>query len=202
MLCTVSPYFRQWSPPAFSATFPPMLHAICEDGSRGVVEPERERHVRKSRGCAPPGWTRATRLTVSTSRIRLSFARLSSTPSASGSAPPDRPVPAPRATTGTSRPAQVRITSCTCSTVSGSTATRGTCRVRGESVALVGLQIFLGMEHRGVGEEAAERFEQVALAGGAFRIVCLHVHRALPPCGRRAPGRRRNALRMPADAAT
>ena len=32
-LCTVSPYFRQWSPPAFSATLPPMLHAICEEGS-------------------------------------------------------------------------------------------------------------------------------------------------------------------------
>ena len=28
MLCTVRPYFRQCRPPEFSATLPPMLHAI------------------------------------------------------------------------------------------------------------------------------------------------------------------------------
>lgn len=33
MLCTVSPYFRQCTPPAFSATLPPIEHAICDDGS-------------------------------------------------------------------------------------------------------------------------------------------------------------------------
>ena len=32
-LCTVRPYFRQCTPPAFSATLPPMEQAICEDGS-------------------------------------------------------------------------------------------------------------------------------------------------------------------------
>ena len=32
-LCTVSPYFKQCTPPEFSATLPPMLHAICEEGS-------------------------------------------------------------------------------------------------------------------------------------------------------------------------
>ena len=32
-LCTVSPYFRQWTPPEFSATLPPIVHAICDDGS-------------------------------------------------------------------------------------------------------------------------------------------------------------------------
>ena len=32
-LCTVRPYFRQCTPPEFSATLPPMLQAICEDGS-------------------------------------------------------------------------------------------------------------------------------------------------------------------------
>ena len=32
-LCTVRPYFRQWTPPAFSATLPPMEQAICEEGS-------------------------------------------------------------------------------------------------------------------------------------------------------------------------
>ena len=33
MLCTVSPYFRQCTPPAFSATLPPMEQASCDDGS-------------------------------------------------------------------------------------------------------------------------------------------------------------------------
>ncbi|MNE50991.1 hypothetical protein D3C80_1455920 [compost metagenome] len=32
-LCTVRPYFRQCTPPAFSATLPPIEQAICDDGS-------------------------------------------------------------------------------------------------------------------------------------------------------------------------
>ena len=32
-LCTVRPYFRQWTPPEFSETLPPIVHAICDDGS-------------------------------------------------------------------------------------------------------------------------------------------------------------------------
>ena len=32
-LCTVRPYFRQCTPPEFSATLPPIVHAICDDGS-------------------------------------------------------------------------------------------------------------------------------------------------------------------------
>ncbi len=32
-LWTVRPYFRQCTPPEFSATLPPMLQAICDDGS-------------------------------------------------------------------------------------------------------------------------------------------------------------------------
>ena len=32
-LWTVRPYFRQCTPPEFSATLPPMVQAICEDGS-------------------------------------------------------------------------------------------------------------------------------------------------------------------------
>ena len=50
------------------------------------------------------------------------------TPSATGSAPPERPVPAPRATNGTSAPAQVRTTAATCSVVSGSTTAAGETR--------------------------------------------------------------------------
>ena len=29
----VTPYLRQWGPPEFSATFPPIVQALCEDGS-------------------------------------------------------------------------------------------------------------------------------------------------------------------------
>ena len=32
-LCTVSPYLRQCTPPEFSLTLPPMVQAICDDGS-------------------------------------------------------------------------------------------------------------------------------------------------------------------------
>ena len=30
---TVKPYFRQWAPPEFSATLPPIVHTCCEEGS-------------------------------------------------------------------------------------------------------------------------------------------------------------------------
>ena len=33
MLLVVRPYFRQWMPPEFSATLPPIEQAICDDGS-------------------------------------------------------------------------------------------------------------------------------------------------------------------------
>ena len=33
MLLVVSPYFRQCTPPEFSATLPPIVHAIWLDGS-------------------------------------------------------------------------------------------------------------------------------------------------------------------------
>ena len=33
ILCTVKPYLRQCTPPEFSATLPPMVQAICDEGS-------------------------------------------------------------------------------------------------------------------------------------------------------------------------
>ncbi len=32
-LCTVRPYLRQCTPPEFSETLPPIVQAICDDGS-------------------------------------------------------------------------------------------------------------------------------------------------------------------------
>ena len=59
---------------------------------------------------------------------RMNFAIDSSTPSPGGSAPPDRPVPAPRGTTGTFMAEQVLRMRRTCSSVSGSATTIGSCR--------------------------------------------------------------------------
>ena len=47
------------------------------------------------------------------------------TPSACGSAPPDSPVPEPRATNGTPSSAQARTTAATCAVVCGSTTRAG-----------------------------------------------------------------------------
>ena len=57
--------------------------------------------------------------------MRISFASDSNTPSPSGSAPPDKPVPAPRGTTGTCMRWQVCSTRCTSGSVAGSATTIG-----------------------------------------------------------------------------
>ena len=49
-------------------------------------------------------------------------------PSATGSDPPDSPVPAPRATNGTRSRAQTRTTAATSSVVAGNTTSAGTTR--------------------------------------------------------------------------
>ncbi len=59
---------------------------------------------------------------------RMNFAIDSSTPSPGGSAPPERPVPAPRGTTGTFIDEQILRMRCTCSVVSGIATTIGSWR--------------------------------------------------------------------------
>jgi len=75
-----------------------------------------------------PGCTRAVRASGFTARMRRIRASDSSTPSPRGSAPPERPVPAPRAVTGTFSWLQARSTSRTSSSVEGSATTIGSCR--------------------------------------------------------------------------
>ena len=74
--------------------------------------------------------------------------------------------------------------------------------VRGEPVALVGLEVLLGVEHRRAGEEAAELSKQVALAGitshGGHRLV----HRVRLRAGVALCGNAGAVLRTPTDAAT
>ena len=75
-----------------------------------------------------PGCTTARRLatsTASTSRIRC---KPTTTPSATGSAPPESPVPAPRATNGTPASWQARTTAATSSVVAGSATAEGETR--------------------------------------------------------------------------
>src|SRR4051812_8572257 len=72
-----------------------------------------------------PGSTTTRWFSMSTPRIRFIRESTIRTPSSSGSAPPDNPDPAPRATHGTSRSWQARTTAWTCSALSGSTTAPG-----------------------------------------------------------------------------
>lgn len=65
---------------------------------------------------------------MSISRMRRIRAVTMSTPSGCGSAPPESPVPDPRATNGTPAAAHARTTPATCCAVCGSTTTAGTAR--------------------------------------------------------------------------
>ena len=70
-------------------------------------------------------------------------ARPITTPPAAGSAPPLRPVPAPRLTNGILWRAQTRTTACTSSALRGSTTAPGSDAEVGQPVALIGLQLAL-----------------------------------------------------------
>ena len=72
-----------------------------------------------------PGSTQMRWLARSISRIRFIRETTISTPSAIGSAPPERPEPAPRATHGTPASAHAFTTACTSSADPGSTAAAG-----------------------------------------------------------------------------
>ena len=123
----VTPYLRQWGPPAFSATLPPMVHADWLEGSGAYSRPYGAAAA-ESLAFTTPGSTTATRLWGSSLRIRLRRVSTRSTAPASASAPPDRPVPAPRGTNGTSCAASRRTRATTSSRVPGSTTTSGTRR--------------------------------------------------------------------------
>ena len=75
-----------------------------------------------------PGCTRAWRAAGLTSTTRLNLASESRMPSESGSAPPDNPVPEPRATTGVFVSRATRSTAATCCSSAGSVATSGVSR--------------------------------------------------------------------------
>jgi hypothetical protein len=75
-----------------------------------------------------PGSTTARRDTASISRIFRILDITTRTPSWCGSAPPDSPVPLPRATNGTPASAHALTTAATSPAVAGSTTSAGTLR--------------------------------------------------------------------------
>src|SRR6185312_11218448 len=119
----VTPYFTQHNPPALVAMLPPMLQISNDDGSGGYHSPY-SATVFLTSALSRPGCTTAVRVTGSTTMSRI-FSVDSTMPPSSAVAPPERPLPAPRGTTGTRWALAHRMTICTCSVVSGRTTANG-----------------------------------------------------------------------------
>ena len=124
MWLVVTPYLRQCGPPAFSATLPPIVHALWLDGSGAYCSPY-GRAAAPSLALTTPGSTTASRLSPSTRRIRFSRVNTRSTAPGSASAPPESPVPAPRGTNGTPCTARSRTTAISSSREPGRTTRSG-----------------------------------------------------------------------------
>ena len=85
-----------------------------------------------------PAWTRAERFSASTSSTRRMRAVLTTTPPSTGVAPPERPVPAPRPTTGTPALCSARITAAVSSVLARQHHQLGPHLQHGQPVGLVG----------------------------------------------------------------
>src|SRR5689334_11226827 len=95
----VTPYLTQHTPPAFVATLPPSVDHGELAGSGGYHNPCSATAARRS-SLTTPGWTTANRSNGLISRISDIASKESTTQPSMAFAPPDSPVPAPRATTG------------------------------------------------------------------------------------------------------
>src|SRR3954454_483618 len=118
-----TPYFTQHRPPALVATFPPIEQISNDDGSGGYPSPSWAAAALTSLLKAP-GSTTATwhPVSISMSVIR---SRLSTSPPSTALAPPDRPLPAPRGTTGTPCAVPQRRAVCTGAASSAGTTAIG-----------------------------------------------------------------------------
>src|SRR3954447_12249481 len=117
----VTPYFRQHSPPALVATLPPIVDHGELAGSGGYHSPCSATAALRS-SLTTPGSTTATRSSSSISSTRFIVDRSSTRPPSTALAPPDRPVPAPRVTTGTRSSARAATTCCTSAVLRARTA--------------------------------------------------------------------------------
>ncbi len=125
----VTPYFAHSRPPAFVAMLPP-IDEIARLAGSGANQRPRGASASLRSPFSTPGSTTASSSASETSRMR--FIRETSSTIAPGlaMAPPARPVPAPRGTTGVPVAWAMRITACTsstdaaCTTASGGVALR------------------------------------------------------------------------------
>lgn len=100
-----------------------MLQISNEDGSGGYHRPYSAAAFFTS-ALNSPGWHTAVRVTGSTAMSRI-FSVESTMPLSRAVAPPDRPLPAPRGTTGTRFAVAQRSTVCTSSVRRGRTTASG-----------------------------------------------------------------------------
>ena len=135
-----------------------------------VVEAVRRGGLR-DREIAHAGLHARVRASGSMSRMRLKRAITSRMPFSSGSAPPDRPVPAPRATTGTLRAVANFSSACTCSTRVGQRDHHRRRAIRREAVALERTKVFSCVQKLQVGQQRAEFRDERGLVVGGERAV-------------------------------
>jgi len=88
----------QRSPPAFVAMLPPIVDHCALAGSGGKNRP-RARAAASRSAVTTPASTSARRLSTSMSRMRFIASREMTRPPGYATAPPERPVPAPRTET-------------------------------------------------------------------------------------------------------
>ena len=125
----VTPYFAQRRPPAFVAMLPPIVEMARLAGS-GANQRPRGASASLRSPLSTPGSTTASSSASETSRMR--FIRETSSTIAPGLAiaPPARPVPAPRGTTGVCVSWARRSTACTSSTDAACTTASGRLALR------------------------------------------------------------------------
>ena len=121
----MTPYLTQHTPPAFVATLPPMVDQGELAGSGGYQSPRSAQAARRS-SLTTPGCTTARRSEPSISTMSVMCSVESTTAPSLAFAPPDRPVPAPRGTSGARCSRQARTTAWASSAVRGRTTAAGT----------------------------------------------------------------------------
>ncbi|MNV58469.1 hypothetical protein D3C71_1508480 [compost metagenome] len=123
ILFTVRPYLMQCTPPAFSARFPPMVHALWLEGSGAKNKPSPSANSDTTM-FRTPGPTTTWQAAGKSEMVRRRFSPIT-TLLLTGVAPPDRLVPAPRGVTAIRCSAQYRSTSQTSASLARSTTAIG-----------------------------------------------------------------------------
>ena len=172
MLCTVRPYFRQCTPPEFSATLPPMragdlaggIGRVVQAVGRGRLGDRQVAHAGLHARGARDGIDLEDALHLRQRRASRPARAASRRPRARCRRRARPPARAPRGRCAAPR--------CTCSSFSGSATASGTLVIRGQAVAFVGLEILAlvqqarGRQHRA---QAPHQFGLVHRGRAAIR---------------------------------